>query len=147
MKEYKLKINGNAYSVTVSDIDDNLAEVEVNGIPFKVEFENSIKKNIIVPPKASSSVVSSSSTVQKPSVQVTPPSTSKVTNVTSPLPGIILEVAVKEGDNVKKGQKLIVLEAMKMENVIEANTDGKVISVKVSKGDSVLEGATLVTIG
>ncbi|MEN6569927.1 MAG: biotin/lipoyl-containing protein [Rikenellaceae bacterium] len=147
MKEYKLKINGNAYSVTVSDIDDNLAEVEVNGIPFKVEFENSIKKNIIVPPKASSSVVSSFSTVQKPSVQVTPPSTSKVTNVTSPLPGIILEVAVKEGDTVKKGQKLIVLEAMKMENVIEANTDGKVISVKVSKGDSVLEGATLVTIG
>jgi len=147
MKEYKLKINGNAYSVTVSDIEDNLAEVEVNGIPFKVEFENPVKKNIVTPPKASSSVSSPSSTVQKPSVQVTPPSSSKVTNVTSPLPGIILEVAVKEGDSVKKGQKLIVLEAMKMENVIEANSDGKVISVKVSKGDSVLEGATLVTIG
>ncbi|HBZ35860.1 MAG TPA: acetyl-CoA carboxylase biotin carboxyl carrier protein subunit, partial [Rikenellaceae bacterium] len=119
MKEYKLKINGNAYSVTVSDIEENLAEVEVNGIPFKVEFENPIKKNIVTPPKTLSSVVSPSSTVQKPSVQVTPPSSSTVINVTSPLPGIILEVAVKEGDIVKKGQKLIVLEAMKMENVIE----------------------------
>ncbi|HON53956.1 MAG TPA: biotin/lipoyl-binding protein [Bacteroidales bacterium] len=147
MKEYKLKINGNAYSVTVSDIEENLAEVEVNGIPFKVEFENPIKKNIVTPPKTLSSVVSPSSTVQKPSVQVTPPSSSTVINVTSPLPGIILEVAVKEGDIVKKGQKLIVLEAMKMENVIEASADGKIISVKVSKGDSVLEGATLVTIG
>ena len=147
MKEYKLKINGNAYSVTVSDIEENLAEVEVNGIPFKVEFENPIKKNIVTPPKTLSSVVSPSSTVQKPSVQVTPPSSSTVINVTSPLPGIILEVAVKEGDIVKKGQKLIVLEAMKIENVIEASADGKIISVKVSKGDSVLEGATLVTIG
>jgi biotin carboxyl carrier protein len=147
MKDYKLKINGNAYSVTVSDVEDNFAEVEVNGIPFKVEFENPVKKNIVTPPKTSSSIVSPSSTVQKPSVQVTPPSFSTVINVTSPLPGIILEVAVKEGDIVKKGQKLIVLEAMKMENVIEASADGKIISVKVSKGDSVLEGATLVTIG
>ncbi|MFA7201298.1 MAG: acetyl-CoA carboxylase biotin carboxyl carrier protein subunit, partial [Bacteroidales bacterium] len=61
-----------------------------------------------------------------------------------PLPGVILEVTVKEGDTVKSGQKLVVLEAMKMENNIEADRDGVVTSIKVSKGDSVLEGAPLI---
>jgi biotin carboxyl carrier protein len=54
---------------------------------------------------------------------------------------------VKEGDVVKRGQKLMVLEAMKMENVIEASADGKIISIKANKGDSVLEGAPLIIIG
>ena len=69
------------------------------------------------------------------------------TTVTSPLPGVILELDCKEGDVVKKGQKLLVLEAMKMENVIESTCDGTITSVKVNKGDSVLEGAHLVIIG
>jgi len=64
--------------------------------------------------------------------------------VNSPLPGVILEVSVKERDTVKSGQKLIVLEAMKMENNIEADRDGVVASIKVNKGDSVLEGAPLI---
>ena len=67
--------------------------------------------------------------------------------VTSPLPGVILEVSVKVGDAVKRGQKVMVLEAMKMENVIEATADGTVTAIKVEKGDSVLEGAPLVIIG
>ena len=67
--------------------------------------------------------------------------------VTSPLPGVILEVCVKEGDAVKRGQTVMVLEAMKMENAIEATADGTVTAIKVGKGDSVLEGAPLVIIG
>ena len=66
--------------------------------------------------------------------------------VTSPLPGVIIEVAVKEGQAVKAGQKVAVIEAMKMENEIQAETDGTVTAVLVSKGDSVLEGAEIVKI-
>ena len=138
MKEYKLKINGNDYAVTVNDIDDTIAEVEVNGIPFKVEIERPAKKQVVAKPNKPATVTAN---VAKPAAS------GSETAVTSPLPGVILEVIVKEGDAVKRGQKLMVLEAMKMENVIEANADGKVISIKVNKGDSVLEGAPLIIIG
>lgn len=140
MKEYKLKINGNDYTVTITDIEDTVAEVEVNGIPFKVEIERSSKKQTASLPK-----------MNKPAqveVNVARPVVSgSETVVTSPLPGVILEVSVKEGDAVKKGQKLMILEAMKMENVIESTADGKVTSIKANKGDSVLEGALLIIIG
>jgi biotin carboxyl carrier protein len=65
----------------------------------------------------------------------------------TPLPGTILDIVVAVGDTVKTGQKLIVLEAMKMENSIEAHRDGKIINIKVNRGDSVLEGDVLLTIG
>lgn len=138
MKEYKLKINGNEYAVTVNDIDDTIADVEVNGIPFKVEIERPAKKQVAPKPNKPAQVTAS---VAKPAAS------GSETAATSPLPGVILEVVVNEGDDVKRGQKLMVLEAMKMENVIEANADGKVISIKANKGDSVLEGAPLIIIG
>lgn len=149
MKEYKLKINGNDYAVSINNVEDMSADVEVNGTPFKVEFEEPVKKSA---PKISRPVAKSSETISKPSISVSKPSAASAattggTTITSPLPGVILEVSCKEGDSVKKGQKLFVLEAMKMENVIEASSDGKVISIKVNKGDSVLEGAQLVVIG
>jgi biotin carboxyl carrier protein len=140
MKEYKLKINGNDYTVTVANVEDTIAEVEVNGTPFKVEIERPAKKKI-----------SSAAKINKPAqVEANisrPVASGGETVVSSPLPGVILEVVVKEGDAVKKGQKMMVLEAMKMENVIEATADGKVLSVKANKGDSVLEGAPLIIIG
>ena len=138
MKEYKLKINGNDYAVTVNDIDDTIAEVEVNGIPFKVEIERPAKKQVVSKPNKPAPA---------PSNVAKPTASGSETAVTSPLPGVILEVVVKEGDVVKRGQKLMVLEAMKMENVIEASADGKIISIKANKGDSVLEGAPLIIIG
>ena len=146
MKEYKLKINGNDYNVTIIDIEDTIAEVEVNGIPFKVEIDRPLKKQA---PGVQRPVMSAGQNpAPKPTVSVKPPVASGAeTTITSPLPGVILEVVVKEGDVVKKGQKLMVLEAMKMENVIEASADGKIIGVKANKGDSVLEGATLIIIG
>lgn len=147
MKDYKLKINGNDYAVTINDIEDSVAEVEVNGTPFKVEFDKPvIKKTPISKPAA----VKAASTVSKPIASVAKPASSVPAggeSITSPLPGVILEVCCKEGDAVKKGQKLFVLEAMKMENAIEATADGKVVSIKVNKGDSILEGALLAIIG
>ncbi len=140
MKEYKLKINGNDYAVTITNVEDTIAEVEVNGTPFKVEISRPAKKQSLPLSK-----------INKPAkveANITRPvSSGTETVVSSPLPGVILEVAVKEGDAVQKGQKLMILEAMKMENVIEATADGKVVSVKANKGDSVLEGAPLIIIG
>lgn len=146
MKEYKLKINGNDYAVTINEVDDNIAEVEVNGTPFKVEFEKPITKKpaatVVAKPAPKAAGAAPAATVSKPAA-----ASGAGETVTSPLPGVILEVSVKVGDAVKKGQKVMVLEAMKMENVIEATADGTVTAIKVDKGDSVLEGAPLVIIG
>lgn len=147
MKEYKLKINGNDYAVSVNDLEDNMAEVEVNGIPFKVEFEKPIKKASA--PVAAKPAAPKATPASVPEVKVSKPAAVPTggTTITSPLPGVILEVSCKEGEVVKKGQKVILLEAMKMENVIEAACDGTITSIKVNKGDSVLEGAPLLIIG
>ncbi len=145
MKEYKLKINGNDYDVTINDIEDSTAKVEVNGMPFTVEFEKPLTKVAPAPKKAAAPKATAA-----PEVKVSKPApaaTGNGTVVTSPLPGVILEVSCKEGDTVKTGQKIMVLEAMKMENVIEATADGTITSIKANKGDSVLEGAELVVIG
>ncbi len=142
MKEYKYKINGNTYNVAIKDIDDNIANVEVNGTPYKVEMEKAPK--VIVKP-----VLRPASTAapKAPAAQLTKPTPAGgKSGVKSPLPGTILEVKVKVGDVVKKGQVIIILEAMKMENNINADKDGTIVAVNVSKGDPVLEGTDLVII-
>lgn len=145
MKEYKLKINGNDYNVVINEVEDTTAQVEVNGTPFSVEFEKPITKpKAIKVVRTSSQAAPAVTPVSNKPAQAAP---AAGTSVTSPLPGVILDVYVKEGDAVKKGQKLMMLEAMKMENIIEASADGVVKSIKANKGDSVLEGAALVIIG
>jgi biotin carboxyl carrier protein len=82
-----------------------------------------------------------------PSTLVTrPSSTSGKNTIQSPLPGVILDIKCNVGDTVKKGQTLMILEAMKMENNILADGNGKIAEILVQKGDSVLEGANLVVI-
>lgn len=144
MKEYKLKINGTDYAISIEDSEENAANVEVNGTPFKVEFDKPVKK-AAAPVKFARKATPGRANVviDKPAVE----SVAGGTRVTTPLPGVILEVAVKEGQSVKKGQKIVVLEAMKMENVIEATCDGTIKELKVSKSDSVLEGDTIAIIG
>ena len=146
MKEYKYKINGNSYKVTIGDIEDNIAHVEVNGTPYNVEMEKAPKttsKPAVRPaaPVASTTPAPAPAQVVKPAA----PSTGK-SGVKSPLPGVILDIKVNVGDTVKKGQTIIILEAMKMENNINADKDGKITAINVSKGDSVLEGNDLVII-
>lgn len=145
MKEYKLKINGNEYNVSVNEVDGSMAEVEVNGTPFKVEFDKPVKKAaapVAKPAAKAAAPAPAAGPAPKPAA-----AGGAGTAVTSPLPGVILDVCVKEGDAVKRGQTVMVLEAMKMENAIEATADGTVTAIKVGKGDSVLEGAPLVIIG
>lgn len=138
MKEYKIIINGNTYNVAIDDDRAGLLEVEVNGTPYKVEVESKLKPLMVKP-------------VNKP-VQthdtVVKPATAGVTSfVLSPLPGTILDIKVSVGDVVKVGQKLAILEAMKMENDINADCDGTVTAIKANKGETVLEGSVIMTIG
>ena len=136
MKEYKYKINGNVYNVVIGDIEDNIAHVEVNGTHYNVEMEKKQKAATPIARPRPAAVAA------KPAAK---PAAAKG-GVKSPLPGVILDIKVKEGDEVKKGQTVIILEAMKMENSINADRDGKITSIKVSKGESVLEGTDLVII-
>ena len=145
MKEYKYKINGNLYNVVIGDIEDNIAHVEVNGTHYTVEMEK--KPKAAPAPKPAARPVAKPAAAPAPaaSAPASKPAAGK-SGVKSPLPGVILDIKVKEGDEVKKGQTVIILEAMKMENSINADKDGKVTAINVSKGESVLEGTDLVII-
>lgn len=146
MKKFKFTINGTQYQVEILNVEENIAEIEVNGSVYHVEIDRQIQKTKT--PKLVRSFASPS-TDQSISEQKTarPTEAKGVGNVKSPLPGVILNVHVKEGDIVKIGDKLITLEAMKMENSVNADKEGKVTSIKVKQGDSVLEGDLLVQIG
>lgn len=144
MKEYKYRINGNLYTVKVGDIDNNLAKVEVNGVPYKVELEKTEKPVTIVNkprPTAAPRTDSGAKVIAKPAAAAP-----VGYQVKAPLPGVVAGIPVKVGDSVKAADTVIVLEAMKMENAIHAGQDGKVTSILVNVGDSVLDGAPMVTI-
>ncbi len=138
MKSFKYTINGNVYKVVVNSIEDTIAEVEVNGTPYKVEMNKPTKKQVVTITRPAQAAVAP---IARPQQTAAAPGALR-----SPLPGTILEILCKVGDPVKRGQKVIVLEAMKMENAINADRDGVIKEVKVNKGDSVLEGADLVII-
>ncbi len=143
MKEYKFRINGKDYDVVIGEIDGKNAEVTVNGASYNVELENApavAEPAPVKAPEAKTEPVAATA----PAPAAAP--TGKGEPVNSPLPGVIIEVSVKEGQAVKAGQKVAVLEAMKMENEISAQKDGTVTAIHVAKGDSVLEGAAIVTI-
>lgn len=146
MKSYKFRINGNEYNVDINSVEGNIADVTVNGASYQVEMENAsapVQKPAQAPATATTAPASSATTTPAPKAAA-PAGAGKP--VTSPLPGVIIEVSVKEGQAVKAGQKVAVLEAMKMENEIQAPADGTVTAILVNKGDSVLEGAEIVKI-
>ncbi len=146
MKKFKFKINGNQYNAEVLSIEDNIAEVEINGTKYSVEVDKDMQP--VKTPKLVRSI-SVPSTDAHPSVAKTssPSAPKGGGTIKSPLPGVILELFVKVGDVVKIGQRLLVLEAMKMENNIEADKAGKIVSISKNKGDSVMEGDVLIVIG
>ena len=144
MKNFKFKINGTEYSVDINEVEGQEISLDVNGTPYKVTVDKELKQKQVVMTTRTAPRVSAAPHGE---VQTSAPSTSKGSKVTTPLPGTILDVFVNVGDKVKSGQTVVLLEAMKMENNIEADVDGTVTEVKVRKGDSVLEGDVMVVIG
>ena len=140
MKQYKYKINGNLYNVTVNDVEDNIANVEVNGTSYKVELDKPVK----AAPKPVTRPAAAPKTETGAPVVTKQPTASQNGGVKCPLPGVILAIKVKEGDTVTRGHTIIILAAMTMETNITANTDGKVAEITVNRGASVLAGNDLV---
>ncbi|MBR4739550.1 MAG: biotin/lipoyl-binding protein [Bacteroidales bacterium] len=156
MKEYKFKINGKDYAVAIGEADGKMLTVNVNGADYQVEPENAPVAPVAAA-GARSAVAAAGTTSAVAEKKADAPAESSAASapkaggagqtIKSPLPGIIISIDVKEGQAVKRGQKVAVIEAMKMENDILAEADGTITAIHARKGDSVLEGADIVTIG
>lgn len=138
MKKFLIKVNGTSYEVEVEEIGG----LSVPTAPVAV---------VAPAPVAAAPVAAAPAPTAAPApAPVAAPAVAPVsggTPVSSPMPGTILKVNVANGDSVKKGDVLVVLEALKMENDIVAPCDGKVLSVSTTKGASVNSGDVLVNIG
>ena len=133
MKEFRFKIAGKDYVAQVEELEGSKASVTVNGKQYEVEMEEQ---------KAAAPV--SRPTVARPAAQAAPAGKKVSKNIKSPLPGSIVKVMVAAGDSVKKGDVLLTMESMKMENQVLAEADGTVMSVRVKAGDSVMQDDVLI---
>jgi biotin carboxyl carrier protein len=142
MNTYKYIINGTKYEVAISDVVDNVASVTVNGEDYKVEMEPEAvpeKKKVVVKTGAQKQEAPAES-----AASAGPVNTNNA--LKAPLPGVVTEIKVAVGDEVKVGDVVLVLEAMKMANNLEAEKDGKVTAILVTQGASVMEDTPLVVI-
>ena len=146
MKTYKFRIGGNDYEVAIAKIEGRMADVTVNGVNYQVEMEQEAAPAGATAPATAPQPVPAPTQASAPAAPAAPAGAGEGKSITSPLPGVIIEIAVKEGQPVKSGQKVAVLEAMKMENEIAAPADGVVTSICVSKGDSLQEGDEIMKI-
>lgn len=149
MKKFNYTINGIKYRVEINSIEGNVAEVTVNGSTYKVELDKEQEvKQMPKPTPVTRPAAAAPTPKATPAAAPAPaPAAGGGAAVVSPLPGVIIGIHCKVGDEVKRGQRILVLEAMKMENDIKADRDGTITAIAVSQGDNVQEGATLVTIG
>lgn len=135
MKQFKFTIRGHEYDVEVQSLEGQVARVEVNGTKYKVEIHKEKKASKTptlvrkeVPKKKDAHIIKQSASLL---------------SVKAPLPGTIMDVKVKDGEEVSRGSILLIYEAMKMENKLLAEKDGIVKSVNVKVGDSILQGDVL----
>ncbi|MEI7594852.1 MAG: biotin/lipoyl-containing protein [Bacteroidota bacterium] len=147
----KINIQGSVYNVEMLKMEGTQAQVKVNGEVFDVNIENafapqSIQASNNSQPVANSQVVNEPVSKPQAVAQDTTDFMQGNYKFLSPLPGIILSINVNVGDKVASGQKLVVLEAMKMENNITSDVEGVVTAIKIAKGDAVMEGDILVEI-
>lgn len=160
MKSFQFTIDGRKYETTVNEIEDNIAEVTVNGTVFHVAIDKKKTTPSIKPvaPKASAAapaapVAPKAAPAPQPAPAAAPaapkaaeaPAGGK--KVVSPLPGSIIKVAVTEGQAVKRGDLLLTLESMKMENQVLAEFDGTVTKIAVTAGQNVMQDDLLVVLG
>jgi len=134
MKSYKFKIRGHEYEVDIKSAEGNIFQIDVNGTPYEVEINREVKSTKT--PTLVRKTVNTHKAINKKG-------SASVTKVKCPLPGNIMTIFVKEGSKVVKGDKLVMYEAMKMENIVMAEKDGTIASIKVNVGDAVLQDDVL----
>ena len=137
-KGFNFTIGGQKYETTVKEIEPNVAEVVVNGTSFIVEFQKNESKKVKAARVAAPTAAPTAAPV------AAKPAGAAV--VKSPLPGSIVKVMVKPGDSIKKGDTLLTMESMKMENVVASEYTGTVKNVLVQAGQNVMQDDKLVEI-
>ncbi len=138
MKKFDFTIRGNKYKVEIKDIEDNIATLDVNGTSFEVEIHKEVKK-------AKTPKLVRKEVKLKPGEGLIKKS-DKGNVVKSPLPGNIFKINVSVGDSVTKGDVLLIMEAMKMENNVLAEKDGTIKEIKVKVADAVLQNDVLLVL-
>lgn len=142
MKKFKFTISGNQYEVEVQSFENDKAQVVVNGTQYEVDVEREKEEaKPVIAPRPKAAPASSAA----PAV----PAAGDANGVkaVAPLPGTIMQIFVNVGDEVKRGDKILMYEAMKMENNFLAEVDGVIKDIKVKVGDNILQGAVLAIIG
>ena len=158
MKKYQYKVQGVDYEVEIAEVEGKIAKVNVNGIPFEIEMQkpiNAAKHPVLAATKRAAAAPAEAPAASTPAAAPAPAAPAAQpaapagagNALKAPLPGTINAINVKVGDKVNVGDIVIVLEAMKMQNNIEAENAGTVTSILVNPGDSVMEGAVMLTIG
>ncbi len=151
MRTYSYNVNGAQYDVTIESIQGQKAKLNVNGVAFDVEMLGTPLTEGQLPAVEAAAPAAAASPAAPAAAPATAPAAKGEagagTPVKAPLPGVVTKVLVSAGQAVKKGDTVVVLEAMKMENNITAECDGSVTGICCAAGDSVMEGTTLVTIG
>jgi biotin carboxyl carrier protein len=138
-----ISFDGKPYQVEISEVYPGSLEVIVNGISHVVSIDST--SNTKPPQTSIPEAVKIQSAPSSP--DVAQPTTAQTDLVSAPMPGDIIEVAVKPGDKISIGDKLLVLEAMKMKNIIRSPQAGKVTAVEVAAGQSVKFGEPLIRFG
>ena len=139
MKEFQFKIDGKEYKTAVNELEGGITEVTVNGKSYKVEMEHAAPK--VAAPKAAPAAAPKAD-----APKAAAPAAAGGKKVVSPLPGSIIKVLVAEGQAVKKGDTLLTLESMKMENTVAAECDGTGKQVAVKAGQTVMQDDLLVVL-
>jgi len=136
MKNFKFRIHDNNYNVKIVSHEDNIIDLEVNGTSYSVKMKEEIKKT-----KTPTLVRSASKRPSEP-LKVNP--SSSKTKIVAPIPGVVLSLDVKVGDTIKVGDRMLVLEAMKMENNIVSEKAGTITAVNISVGQQVLQNEVMI---
>lgn len=137
MKKFKFKVRGNKYEANINKFENNIVDIDINGTNYKVEIEQEIAK------AKTPRLIRAKVPVNTDDAKI---KSSAGSLVKAPLPGTIMKLNVKLGDNINAGDTLLIMEAMKMENNIQAETSGKIKSISVKEGDSVLQDDILLEI-
>ncbi|MDR0437456.1 MAG: acetyl-CoA carboxylase biotin carboxyl carrier protein subunit [Bacteroidales bacterium] len=141
MKKYKFTINDTSYEAKILSVVDQVITLELNDSTYEVTLDKENQQT-----KTPKLVVQAAPVATANDVAKTAPATA-LGDIKSPLPGTITGVLCKVGDTISIGQKVVTLEAMKMENSIESDKAGVVKEIKVGKGTAVMEGDILIVIG
>lgn len=136
MKNFKFRIYENNYNVRIISHEDNIIDLEVNGTSYSVKLKEEVKVT-----KTPTLVRTSS---KRPAELLKVNANSSNSKIVAPIPGIVLSIDIKIGDEIKVGDRLLVLEAMKMENNITSEKAGKVTAIHVKIGQQVLQDEVMI---